>query len=643
MSPKPLRRSQVVSPFGVGAIVDFPGPVALIHAGLDAWPFDERKKDNEHDEFVINDEERLAERLHVQYFVKPPDYRYSSRGAAQLPNIGLKMPFLRFPRWHFCPRCGRMWESALSDIQAPVCRGPIGTGREKGSSHNPRKTLQVRFIAACLQGHLQDFPWWEWVFGSSAPVVRGHRLRMISSGAASVAGVRILCEEDNEKIHVVHSKTMSAAFNFKFGEQSSLDRIGVTCRGENPALHIPSLDFDAPSCGEQLYPMLKGSSNLYFAKEVRSIYVPPVDTTVSQDILEILENKKLWGFFTMIAPVNNNQVPVAYVKEALAKFCPESTISPDCLLEVVNQRLTGNANQNITEIESDTEETTFRRTEYNLFCSNFQEGYPQTNLLIRRQEVSDYLPNVQNLFANISLLHKLRETRVFTGFTRITPDNDQTRQQRLALISRAPKNWLPAVTVRGEGIFLVLKEEMISRWVASSGGLIDDRIGRIRKGLGDDHLHLSHDVIKINARFILLHTLSHLLINQLVYECGYGSASLRERIYYSDDENFPMAGILIYTAAGDSEGTMGGLVRMGKAGSLEPVLQRALSNARWCSTDPVCIESTGQGPENCNLAACHACALLPETSCEVQNRLLDRGLVVGTLESPDIGFFSQYI
>lgn len=643
MSPKPLRRSQVVSPFGVGAIVDFPGPVSLIHAGLDAWPFDEQKKDNEHDEFVINDEERLAERLHVQYFVKPPDYRYSSHGEARLPNIGLKMPFLRFPRWHFCPRCGRMWESTLSDIQAPVCRGPIGTGREKGSPHNSRKTLQVRFVAACLQGHLQDFPWWEWVFGNSTPLVNGHRLRMISSGAASVAGVRILCEEDDENIHVVHSKTMSAAFNFKFGEQSSLDRIGVTCRGENPALCIPALDFDAPLCGEQLYPMLKGSSNLYFAKEVRSIYVPPIDTSVNPDILEILENKKLWGFFTMIAPANNKQVPVVYVQEALTRFYPESTIEPDSLAEVVNQRLTGNANQNITEIESDTEETAFRRIEYNLFCSDFQEGYPQTNLLIRRQAVSDYLHKVQNLFANISLLHKLRETRVFTGFTRIIPDNAQTRQQRLSLISRAPKNWLPAVTVRGEGIFLVLKEEMISRWVASYGDLIDNRIGRIRKGLGDDHLRLSHDEIKINARFILLHTLSHLLINQLVYECGYGSASLRERIYCSDDENFPMAGILIYTAAGDSEGTMGGLVRMGKAGNLEPVLQRALTKARWCSTDPVCIESTGQGPENCNLAACHACALLPETSCEVQNRLLDRGLVIGTLDSPDIGFFSQYI
>jgi hypothetical protein len=104
-----------------------------------------------------------------------------------------------------------------------------------------------------------------------------------------------------------------------------------------------------------------------------------------------------------------------------------------------------------------------------------------------------------------------------------------------------------------------------------------------------------------------------------------------------------MAGILIYTAAGDSEGTMGGLVRMGLPGRLEDVFARAIERARWCSTDPVCIESSGQGPDNCNLAACHSCALLPETSCEEQNRLLDRGLLVGTLTEPAIGLFSDFV
>jgi hypothetical protein len=131
-------------------------------------------------------------------------------------------------------------------------------------------------------------------------------------------------------------------------------------------------------------------------------------------------------------------------------------------------------------------------------------------------------------------------------------------------------------------------------------------------------------------------------MNRLTFECGYSSAALRERIYVSDDQNGPMAAILIYTAAGDAEGTMGGLVRMAKPGYLEPVIRRAVESARWCSADPVCMEmgtSGGQGPDSCNLAACHNCALVPETACEEFNRFLDRALVTGMLSDPKLGFF----
>ena len=142
---------------------------------------------------------------------------------------------------------------------------------------------------------------------------------------------------------------------------------------------------------------------------------------------------------------------------------------------------------------------------------------------------------------------------------------------------------------------------------------------------------------------IMLHTFAHLMINELVFACGYSSASLRERLYVSRGDGRNMAGVLIYTAAGDSEGTMGGLVRMARTDRLRPVFASTLSDAHWCSTDPVCMEAGahGQGPDSCNLAACHGCALLPETSCEEFNRFLDRGLVVGTFDDPSLGFFSD--
>ena len=135
------------------------------------------------------------------------------------------------------------------------------------------------------------------------------------------------------------------------------------------------------------------------------------------------------------------------------------------------------------------------------------------------------------------------------------------------------------------------------------------------------------------------------LINALASKSGYSNASIREKIYCSQyvDENAPkMAGVLIYTASGDSEGSLGGLVRQGLPGRIEDVILGAISEARWCAADPVCIQSPGQGQYGCNLAACHNCALLPETSCENKNMLLDRGLLIGTLDDNTIGYFSDY-
>ena len=128
------------------------------------------------------------------------------------------------------------------------------------------------------------------------------------------------------------------------------------------------------------------------------------------------------------------------------------------------------------------------------------------------------------------------------------------------------------------------------------------------------------------------------------FECGYGSSSIRERIYCEKTDNeYGMYGVLIYTASGDSEGSLGGLVRQGAKDHIEDTIRDAVRNASWCSSDPVCIQSYGQGPESCNLAACHNCALLPETCCECGNRLLDRGTIVGTLDDKSIGFFADLL
>lgn len=198
---------------------------------------------------------------------------------------------------------------------------------------------------------------------------------------------------------------------------------------------------------------------------------------------------------------------------------------------------------------------------------------------------------------------------------------------------------MPAVEVYGEGIFFQFDGKNLEKWAQQES--VKKRIDTLnasyhrskfgKKTLGD-----------LRPEFVLIHTFAHLVINQLSFDCGYGSSSIRERIYCEKTTNsLGMYGLLIYTASGDSEGSLGGLVRQGEMGRLEDTIINAIENATWCTSDPICIQSSGQGPESLNLAACHNCALLPETSCENGNRLLDRGAVVGTLQDTDIGFFRE--
>jgi hypothetical protein len=299
------------------------------------------------------------------------------------------------------------------------------------------------------------------------------------------------------------------------------------------------------------------------------------------------------------------------------------------------------------EATAPADEATEGASELELRQSEFQvlrSSRKEEGLVTRTVAPREYGEDVARYFGRVSLVERLRETRVFTGFTRVFAENGIGQEALKAMLWRdtPPRRsaWLPAYVVYGEGIYLELSEDALSWWERQESVMA--RVAPLARRYTNVRTARRLRERRITPRFVVLHTLAHVLISRLIFECGYSSASLRERLYISDDDP-KMAALLIYTAAGDSDGTMGGLVRMGKPGFLEPVLRRALNEARWCAADPVCIEigdRGGQGPDSCNLAACHNCALVPETACEEFNRFLDRGLLIGTIAEPDIGFFS---
>lgn len=611
-APRPMRRAQLISPFGVGSMVDFPGDVSLMEAGLDAWPAADQVCPPE----LLVTEERLQQRLGVNHFRKPPEYLDFAPGVR---NAGLSVPFVRFPRYQYCPRCGAM---RLTNIFGGRVR--CNSIEKDGCGHLPEKRrrflIPVRIVVVCDRGHIQDFPFHEWVHGrGSGPGDDQHRLRYVAGGSsAQLSGISIRCSCGKVR-------SLAGAFNFDEVRGGAVEReLGLGCSADRPWLG--EVGGQPGSCPAHLRVVQRGASNVYFPLTYSSIYLPLWAEHTNARIVKTLEDPKVWAALT--SGLRDGRFIDRSRCEVVAEM---RQLDPVHLLDAAQRKLDG-----ATELRPVTDEE-YRRHEYEAFRDG--RGGEPSDLRVDRLPVAQYHGALEAFVREVGLIRRLRETRVLAGFTRITASTGPADRDRIQPLSRHLQDrWLPAIVVRGEGIFLDLDPAALENWTRHSDieahlqPLIDaNRRRAINRGFPPR---------TITPKFVLLHTLAHVLIRQLANDCGYGSASLRERIYCDTTPGSdPMQGILIYTASGDSEGTMGGLVRQGEPGRLEYTIARALYVARWCSSDPICYESRGQGSDSGNLAACHGCTLLPETSCEEGNRLLDRQTLIGRPENPDIGFF----
>ena len=238
------------------------------------------------------------------------------------------------------------------------------------------------------------------------------------------------------------------------------------------------------------------------------------------------------------------------------------------------------------------------------------------------------LLSTTKLIDHLIIVKRLREIQIFKGFSRVPPEEEKDK------IIVPPDivgecNWLPAIELFGEGIFFTIDQEVLAKWEMEPG--VITRAKEIENRYERSGVKIHQDNIKpFTPRFLLLHTLSHLLIRELETTAGYPAASLKERIYCS--EYSKMSGILIYTAVADIVGSLGGIIESAEPNSFISLLDGVFKHAQWCSLDPVCTEHEGQGPGWLNRAACHACALIPEPSCDFNNVFLDRIFIKGSEE-----------
>ncbi|MBS1955203.1 MAG: DUF1998 domain-containing protein [Cyanobacteria bacterium SZAS-4] len=600
---KPIRRSQLITPFGVGAIVDFRGADSLMTAGLDAWKFAFEDK-SVCDELVII-EERLQAQLNVTHFRYPP--AYSDKPS---PFQG-KIPFVRFPSWHYCPDCGWMQELGINGSKTRCACDPC-------SERPPLRRawlLPVRLVTVCRMGHITDFPFRDWVHKGSVSNPLEHKIQWRARGSSgALAGVTLSCSCGK-------ARTLEQAFNFNSETGGPLHRLEYDCPGARPWFVDEGT---RNSCGEFLRVVQRGASNVYFAATKSSIYLPAHGVDESEIFARVVEQivvqlrtrpKEKWQPFIDVNAAMKN-------------------LDPAKLSSAVNRRLepTNQTRKFLTEEE-------FRFEEFSVLAGN--DLIPGNELIMEEIPIQKY-GDLAQFFSKVRLVKKLRETRALYGFSRLAPSDDGVGAPLQSIKKDQAIDWLPAVIVRGEGIFIEFDQNAIDTWLSSSSK-VEKRAERLYQVFSDSLRMPIAALQRVHPRHMLIHTFAHALIRELVYECGYGSASLRERLYCSTESSGEsvMNGVLIYTASGDSEGTMGGLVRQGKPIQFLNVVNAALRRVRWCAVDPVCEESRGQGTNNANLAACHSCSLLPETSCEEGNRILDRAMLVGNSHEPDLAFFKM--
>lgn len=611
-SQKPMRRSALLGPWGVGAIVPFPNDESLMIAGLDMWRYSSPES------FIIKDE-RLQKRLGVKELRWPPDFRDRK---ADPENCNLTIPAVRFPKWHYCPFCGGMKKVGLFTKQ-PECEAyQWKHGRKcKETGRYRHKLIPERFVVVCPNGHIDDFPIAEWIHFDS-----GHqynpdkcKIRRSTGGtSAALTGVRYECT-------CGANKSIASAMR-----PGALKRIGYKCQGSKPWL---GMEFDKNNECEidpaELKVLQRGASNVWFADTRSSIYIPTDAETSSRKIVAAVND-----CFKIIV---NHRVNGEIDRAMVNLFAEKNEVDSEELYKAIVAKV--NNLEGLPEVTESMTEDEYRMAEYEMLIKS--SGSDALDFHSINIPIDKYHRSIQPFFKSISLVKKLRETRAFVGFSRLEPTAGNDIDEKKDMLRLGTGNWLPAIQIFGEGIFFEFDYDNVKRWAENEQ--VKSRIA-IMNGAYQHSFLAKSSPGDICPEYVLIHTFTHILINQLSYECGYGSSSIKERIYCEKtSDKSKMCGVLIYTATGDSEGSLGGLVRQGEKGRLEDTIVAAIKNAGWCSSDPICNQPVGQGPDSCNLAACHNCALLPETCCENGNRLLDRASLIGTLDNSGLGYFSRLL
>jgi hypothetical protein len=593
------RRGQMITNYGPGALFnDVDGRTYMISAAS-------RWKNTQ--ENLITDEPRLKKLLNVDELSLAPQEK---EGFAKA---------IRFPGWYFCRYCKAMRHYKYEEDVIDGCERCNNGGVYK----NKRiAMIPLRFLVVCSNGHATDFPFNKWVHQGADP--SGHQLKLLQvPGLTGLLGLQIKCETCKA------SKSMSGALS----PNALSDVFPNGCTGDRPWLS-DGLSEHKESCEQEPIGIQKGASNLYYPVIRNSIFIPDASSRFSEE-LRVFVNKHFDTIRVFTQLDEGAEIGLKgyiQIQEFASKMSDDDLAKTIDLVKEYCRFLEEGKDSSIPDGYT-LDDLYFE--EYKAFLESYGSN---KDFNVIRPGIQNYSAIVSDNFNELTLVESLRDTRAYVGFTRVEPLELKAPKEKLKeIVQKAYGNnkQLLVDVVRGEGVFLSFRKEKLDEWLQTK--VVKDRLSiypqQIIDGLKDNYTDPAH--------FIMAHTFAHMMINEFCMYSGYSTTSIRERIYVNAPEQPFMCGVLIYTAFGDSEGSMGGLVRLGRPGILEGLIQSMLLKASWCSSDPICSEMVPQGPRLRNLAACHNCALLPETSCEHFNSYLDRNLIIQNgIDNKDYGFFN---
>ncbi len=589
------------------------------------------------------DEPGLARRLGVDTLKGFPD---STDNEKEEFEWGL--PAVSFPRYHVCKTCGRLYKVGR-DYPYYSNKGPLCPNRECREA-NKGESYPVGYMLVCEDGHMDDIPWNNLITHKKDN--EGHPCAGIGS------------EKENLKLEIDNSSTKwrpkKLICNLCGAEEELTD--GKIWGRFNNKIHCsryhPQRDEKDPNCDNNMKVIRRDSSSVYYSVTQRTVSIPSWKDRVD-DFIYTCFNRTM---FEEVQYADINGTLKNYYNEKIKKDYDDKYTEEDFInaYDRINDaaRNQGSMNkvfENLDKYGVVDNYADIKEMEYSVI-TNFETG--ESDSSEKKLTLVDVSPSISSeskkYFSRLIRIKKMNEVNALIGFTREEPPDpslqirykvdaeDRLDNDHICRLAKGKSSWLPAVETRGEGIFIELNNDTVDEWKRKKEVSTLSEIYRFNYKAFLEERHWNNAVYMRDARYVLLHTLSHILIKEMSLYSGYEQPSLKERIYCSDK----MCGLLIYTGSPDREGSLGGLQELGDWKRFAPVLKSALKRATICSQDPQCsLKSPAMTKintrHNLNGASCCSCTMIPDISCEYMNRLLDRALIVPLHGREKTAFFSQ--